>query len=171
MEGPSMLQTIRRLWDHLAWADDRLLKALEAGPPPPAESLREYAHILGAGETWIARLEGRPATVPVWPQLDLPQLRRFAAELHAAYSRYLAALDEVRLLGEAAYTTTDGTAYSTPVQDILLQVALHAQYHRGKVNLLLRHAGLAPAATDYITFVRSAPAAGTEVTQPKPGVG
>jgi uncharacterized damage-inducible protein DinB len=171
MEEHTMVQAIRRLWDHLAWADDRLLKALEAGPPPPAETLREYAHILGAGETWLARLEGRPATTPVWPRMELPELRRFAGELHAAYSRSLAALDAERLQSEAAYTTTDGSAYSTPVQDILLQVALHAQYHRGKVNLLLRQAGLAPAATDYITFVRSAPAAGTAVTQPKPGVG
>ncbi|MFQ5740386.1 MAG: DinB family protein [Acidobacteriota bacterium] len=37
------------------------------------------------------------------------------------------------------------------------------QYHRGKVNLLLRQAGHAPAATDFIAFVRGAPAA-TEAT-------
>lgn len=154
-----MLGTIRRLWLHVAWADHLLLEALEASPPAPAESLREYAHILGADEIWLARLEGRSATAPVWPKMELPQLRRVVQELHAAYGRYLAALDGDRLLDQVSYTTSAGLAYSTPAQDILLHVALHAHYHRGKVNLLLRQAGLAPAPADYIAFIRGAPAA------------
>lgn len=81
--------------------------------------------------------------------MNLPQLRRFAQELHAAYSRYLAALREEQLL----------------------HVALHAQYHRGKVNVLLRHAELAPAATDYIAFIRGAPAATTGATPRAQGAG
>ena len=42
-------------------------------------------------------------------------------------------------------------------------MALHGQYHRGKVNLLLRQGGHAPAPVDYVAFVRGVPAA-TEVT-------
>jgi uncharacterized damage-inducible protein DinB len=49
----------------------------------------------------------------------------------------------------------------TPVGDILLQVALHGQYHRGKVNLLLRDAALPPAPVDFISFARGVPAATT----------
>lgn len=150
-----MLMTFRRLWDHLAWADERLLAALEVSASPPSEAIREYAHILGADDNWLARLEGRPATVPVWPQMELPALRRFAQDLHASYSRYLAALDATQLMRDVVYSTTDGRTFATPVRDILLQVAMHAQYHRGKVNLLLRQAGLEPAATDYIAFVRA----------------
>ncbi len=158
-----MLAAIRRLRDHLAWADDRLLTALAAGSSPPAEALREYAHILGADEVWLARLEQRAPATPVWPGLDLPQLRTLADEVHAGYSRYLAALDEADLMREVSYRNSAGQSFRTPVQDILLHVALHAQYHRGKVNLLLREAGLEPMPTDYIAFVRGAPAA---VTQP-----
>jgi hypothetical protein len=44
-------------------------------------------------------------------------------------------------------------------------VVLHGQYHRGKVNLLLRQEGEQPAPTDYIAFVRGVPAA---VTVPEP---
>lgn len=36
---------------------------------------------------------------------------------------------------------------------------MHGQYHRGKVNLLLRQADRTPAPTDYIAFVRGVPAA------------
>ena len=159
-----MLLTFRRLWDHLAWADERLLTALEVSASPPTEAIREYAHILGADDTWLARLEGRAATVPVWPEMEPSQLRRFAQELHASYNRYLASVDATQLMRDVAYATTDGRTFATPAQDILLHVALHAQYHRGKINLLLRQAGLEPAATDYITFIRGAPAGAPATT-------
>jgi uncharacterized damage-inducible protein DinB len=158
-----MLAAIRRLWEHLAWADDLLLQALEAGPLAPAETLREYAHILGADEIWLARLEQRPATAAVWPSWELAQLRHYAGDLHAAFARYLTALDDPGLSHQVAYTTTTGQAFETSVQDILVHVALHAQYHRGKINLLLRQAGLTPAPTDYISFLRSVPAAGSRI--------
>jgi len=161
-----MLATIRRLWDHLAWADDRLLAALEAVTAPPGEALREYAHILGADETWLARLTERPTTVAVWPKLGLADLRPLAERLHRDYTGYLAGLGEGDLARELGYTTSDGRRFVTAVGDILLQVALHAQYHRGKVNLLLRQAGLAPAPTDYVAFVRGGAAAVNSAAPP-----
>ena len=60
-----------------------------------------------------------------------------------------------------AYTTSAGKSFANTVKDILLHVAMHAQYHRGKINLLLRQAGLEPAPADYIAFIRGAPAART----------
>jgi uncharacterized damage-inducible protein DinB len=45
------------------------------------------------------------------------------------------------------------------VEDILLQIFLHGTYHRGQVALLLRQGEATPAPTDYIAYVRGAPAA------------
>ena len=39
------------------------------------------------------------------------------------------------------------------------QLLLHGAYHRGQIALLLREGGAEPAPTDYIAFVRGAPAA------------
>jgi uncharacterized damage-inducible protein DinB len=160
-----MLVAIRRLFEHLAWADDCLLAALEEGPVPPEKVLREYAHILGADELWLSRLEQRLPTVMVWPDLALPQLRALAQEVHSAYSRYLATLNTSVLLSEVSYTNSAGQFFRTPVQEILIHVAMHAHYHRGKVNLLLRQAGCAPMPADYIGFIRGVPAAITLVPQ------
>jgi uncharacterized damage-inducible protein DinB len=156
-----MLAALRRVWEHLAWADGLLLSALDTDPPPPPEALREYAHILGADETWLSRLERRSATAPVWPDMDVGRLREFARGLHAGYFKYLSGLDAAALSDSVAYTNSAGLSFVSSVQDILLHVALHAQYHRGKVNLRLRDAGRTPAATDYIAFVRGVPAATT----------
>jgi uncharacterized damage-inducible protein DinB len=158
------LEQLRRLWDHCAWADAALLVALEIADDLPAAALKEYAHVIGAEEVWLSRVEGRPATVPVWPDLALSEVRALAERVRAGYSALLATLDGARLTSVVAYTNTTGRSFETPLIDILLHVMLHAQYHRGKVNLLLRQADLAPAPVDYIGFVRGVPAATTAAT-------
>ena len=149
-----MLPTLRKLWAHLDWADETLLRVLEAAAPPP-DVIREYAHILGADEVWLARLTHRAPRVPVWPSVTLAELRALKAAVHEGYRRYFEALDEASLAQVLAYTNTAGKPFENPVGDLLLHVSLHAQYHRGKVNLLLRQAGLEPVSTDYIVFVRT----------------
>ena len=88
-----MLATLRRLWAHLAWADETLLAALETGTPSP-EIVREYAHILGADEIWLARLEQRAPRTPVWPSATLEELRAMAATVHEGYRTYFDTLNE-----------------------------------------------------------------------------
>lgn len=161
------LAQLRRLWDHAAWADAVVWAALEAVPAgPPAGVLREYAHVLGAEEVWLARLEQRPARTAVWPDLPLADLRDLAQSMREGYTRYLAGLANADLERGLQYTNTAGRHFTTPIGDILLHVMLHGQYHRGKVNLLLRTSDLAPAPVDYITFVRGVPAATTDSAWP-----
>ena len=155
-----MHSTITKLWAHLAWADGILLDALRAGSVPEA-AVREYAHILGAEEVWLARLEQRPSRTPVWPDLPLDQVESLAVTLRQDYRRFLERLDDRALDLVVAYTNTAGKAFENSVQDILLHVALHGQYHRGKVNLILRQGGHPPAPTDFIAYIRGAPAART----------
>ena len=173
-----MRSTITKLWAHLAWADETLLDALRAGSIPEA-AVREYAHILGAEEVWLARLEHRPSRTPVWPSLpldevktpvwpDLPfeQVASLAAALRQDYRGFLERLDDRALERVVAYTNTAGKSFENSIQDILLHVALHGQYHRGKVNLLLRQGGHPPAPTDYIAYIRGVPAARTDPVRP-----
>ncbi len=164
-----MLIRLRRLFEHWVWADERLLAALAATASPPAEAVREYAHVLGAGETWLSRLEERPARTAVWPALALGELPGLAASLHSGYAAHLRSLDEAGLDRLVAYTNSAGQSFHNAVGDILLQVALHAQYHRGKINLILRQAGSDPAPVDYIAFIRGVAAATTSRSTPPAG--
>jgi uncharacterized damage-inducible protein DinB len=158
-----MLEEIRRLMKHARWADRVLLDALRTTPAVPADAIREYGHTLGAAEVWLARLEQRSSRVPGWPALGLAELDELADAVHDGFAAYLETVDEPALNGSIAYTNTAGRSFVNAPRDILLHVALHGQYHRGKINLLLRQAGLSPAPTDYIAFVRGAPAATTDV--------
>lgn len=153
------LAEIRRLWDHAQWADTILLSAFRDQEGIPTEAIREFGHILAADEIWLSRLEHRPSRAAAWPDLGLTGLEQMTGEVHRGYAAYLRKLDEPTLERAVPYTNSAGTSFANAVKDVLLHVAMHAQYHRGKINLLLRQAGLQPAPTDYIAFIRGAPAA------------
>ena len=155
------LAAFRRMWEHAAWADELLLSALEAMHPPPELAWREYSHVLGAESVWLDRLLGRPQRVDVWPELTTTEATALATSLRGEYDRYLDGLDADALDARTPYTNSAGRSFETSVADILLQVALHGQYHRGKINLLLREGGHEPVPTDYISFARGVPAATT----------
>jgi uncharacterized damage-inducible protein DinB len=115
--------------------------------------------VLGAEHVWLARLRQEPARVAVWPALELAGCRRLAEEVQRGYAELLAGLDAAGLEREVAYRNSAGDAFRSSRADILLHVALHGCYHRGQVALELRRAGAEPQPTDYIAFVRGAPAA------------
>jgi len=153
------LDQIRRLFAHNSWADAELTVAVR--DHHDAEAWREYSHILGAAEVWLSRLEGRPSSSVVWPKLTVSEADALRQSLIVGYDAYLSTLSIERLEEIVSYTTSAGQPFATAIGDILLHVALHGQYHRGKVNLLLRQSENAPAPTDFIAFARGVPAAVT----------
>jgi uncharacterized damage-inducible protein DinB len=153
------LAFIKQLALHCAWADDQLFRALRDAAGAPEQAWREYAHVLGAEETWLARMEGRTPSLPVWPTLSPQQCAALKDTLANAYSAFVATLSEDDLDRGVTYTTSDGRSFTNSVGEMLAQVALHGQYHRGKMNLLLRQGEFSPAPVDLIAFVRGAPAA------------
>lgn len=180
------VRRLSRLVEHGAWADRALLgglrraerargrRAPEAESPVPGaddfapdapirDAWREYAHVLAAQELWLSRLEGRDASVSVWPDLSADACEALGRNVASGYAELLRDLTPAALVEGVRYTNSAGSTFTTPVGDILLHVVLHGQYHRGKVNLLLRRMGAQPVPTDYIGFVRGAPAARTTV--------
>jgi uncharacterized damage-inducible protein DinB len=152
-----MLDSLKRVYAHMDWADRAVLDSFHVAAPPP-RALEIYAHILGAENVWLSRLR-QAARGSVWPTLDLAQCTVLAEENRQGYRSYLQTLDEVALTHDLPYTNSAGRSFRSRVDDLLLHVALHGSYHRGQVALLVRAAGNKPAPTDYIGFVRGAPAA------------
>jgi uncharacterized damage-inducible protein DinB len=158
------LDLLRRSLAHSVWADDLLFDALR-DKPALTSAWREYTHVLGAGAVWLARLEQRPQTVAVWPTLTVDEADELRRELGSGYERFLNGLDSMALERSVEYTNSAGQTFRTPICDILQHVALHGQYHRGKINLLLRQGGCEPVPTDFIAYVRGVPAAVTRLAE------
>jgi len=154
-----MIDQLHRLFAHLRWADQCALDALRRVPAPDRALVDLYAHVIAAEHVWLARAQGRAAAVAVWPAHSLEESAALAAETQAAYDVLLDTLDEAALPREVDYTNSAGARFRSRLDDILLHVALHGAYHRGQIAYALRRAGAEPIATDYIAFVRGAPAA------------
>ena len=135
-----------KLLDHLEWADARLLEALRKAPDERA--LKLYAHIVGAEHVWIARMRGEEPAIEVWPALTVEECATHAAK-NARALRSFTDVDRV-----VNYRNTAGKEFNTSVEDILTHVAMHGQYHRGQVNLILRMSGAEPVPVDYIAWTR-----------------
>jgi uncharacterized damage-inducible protein DinB len=158
------IDIIRKLWGHCQWADATVFKAVR-DCPQDSEVWREYAHILGVEAVWLARLEQRVSQVPVWPTLAVEDAEQLRAALITGYDVFIGALGEASLSDAVTYRNSKGAEFTTPMGDMLLQVLLHGQYHRGKINLLLRQTIDAAAPVDYISFVTGVPAAVTPRSQ------
>ena len=152
---------LQKLVDHLTWANEAALAALRDAPGSDTRGLAFYGHILGAEATWLARIAGRASDVAIWPTLSLAEAAALAARNAADLRALIAPLTADDLAREIQYRNSAGKEFRSSLEDILLHVALHGAYHRGQVSLVIRGGGGEPVATDYIGFVRGAPAART----------
>ena len=152
------MRHIRRLFDHMYWADDRLMALLEAlriAPDAEEEVAHLFAHLVAAEQIWLLRVTGGdPSGVPVWPERSVSDTVEVAREVRAGFEHLLEGVTEAELEATIEYRNTKGTGFRNALEDILLHVALHGAYHRGQIARAVRQAGGEPVNTDLITFVR-----------------
>jgi uncharacterized damage-inducible protein DinB len=145
----------RRLFAYDAWGNRVALASFREAPAaPPARALAILGHLVGAGQLWLDRLEGRPGSSEVWPRLTVDECEAGFGKLDAAWTALLDRLGPDDHERTVAYTNTKGERWESRVGDILHHVALHGSYHRGQIALLMRQAGHVPAYTDYIEATR-----------------
>ena len=165
--GKEVIEHLRRLIDHLAWADTLVLEGLRRSPGSDPAALEYFAHVLAAEHLWLTRVHQRPAEFAVWPSLPLNDCAALADRNRRELVALVDGASAHDLAREIAYRNSAGVAFVSRLEDILLHVALHGAYHRGQVSLIVRRGGGTPAPTDFIAFVRGAPAARAEVRGPR----
>jgi uncharacterized damage-inducible protein DinB len=167
MPGMDAADLIRRLHEHRAWVNAKLLAAaeiitseqLQRGFSIGQGSIwKSLLHLYGAEYVWLAALLGdqRPVVPGDLPG-ELPGNQRgehaiaSLGELHAKWKElegrwreYLegltpAALDEV--IYKVSSSSTDGKKQATRRGDVLLHVCTHAQYTTAQVVNMLRQTG------------------------------
>ena len=140
----------KRLFAFEEWAQRETLASLEALPATPEQARKLLAHQVAAGFLWLARIQGAPSPLPVWPDLDLAQCRTRLEELADSWRAYLAKLTYDELSRSVSYTNSLGEPWSSEVAAILSHVVLHGSHHRGQIASELRAAGQQPAYVDFI---------------------
>ncbi|RJE86327.1 DUF664 domain-containing protein [Paenibacillus sp. 1011MAR3C5] len=150
------MKTIKRMMDHMYWADRRILDALEESETKNKDILKLVRHVAVAERVWMSRLQGMgSAQYSLWEEAEeLAPVRTMFEENAEQYRVYIEGLEESGLDEMIDYANQSGGAFRTSVRDILLQVLLHGQYHRGQINRALRIESAEPVQVDYITFAR-----------------
>ena len=156
-----MTLMLERTLAHGVWATGQWWARFEQGDLGPKvyqDTLAELCHLVIAEEVWLSRIEGRelpnagPAgeTAPFWPAWDLSEAR----QRHAQVSASLLGLVPATGSGEVRYTDTSGHDHRGTLEDLLLHVSIHGQFHRGRASARLRAEGQLAPVGDYIVFVR-----------------
>lgn len=154
------LRSLVRMLGHMAWADRQALGAIRNASSDRARSLELFNHILGAEHTWLTRMQGAPATVAVWPRLDLEQATALAEQNELGFRAFVFGLSEADLRRTISYRNSAGEEFATSIEDVLLHVFMHGAYHRGQIAQQQRIDGQLAGPSDYIAFARGASAAG-----------
>jgi uncharacterized damage-inducible protein DinB len=149
-----MTAHIRRLYDHLVWADARTLNSMRTMHAAPLDAMRLYAHLLAAEHVWLSRIADREPEVAVWPALDLDECAALSARNKSEFAVVVETMSPAELQRVVRYRNTKGEEFSNNVEDILMHIALHGSYHRGQVARIVRGEGGAPLPTDYIFYIR-----------------
>ncbi len=160
----SMPDRFREWYNYERDCNAKTVAMLESVPPDRRDdpnyprALRKLAHMVAARWMWLYRLgkiADHPPSREWFPDLGtLDSLRPHLARIEAAWTTYLATIDETELARNLEWSLPDGRAWRWPVEKLLIQVFGHAWYHRGQIATLVADLGGTPTDTDYIFWSR-----------------
>jgi uncharacterized damage-inducible protein DinB len=148
------IPAVRRMIAYDQWANRRTLESLRAVEVVPQRARLWLPHIVGAQREWLARLQGLPCNVPIWPDWTIDDT---AAQLESLYDLWKAYLDDVpapALHHPIEYKNSQGESYSNTPAEIMPHILLHSHYHRGQIAAEIRSANGTPAISDFIFALR-----------------
>ncbi len=160
------IERAKRLLKYDTWANLETLRALPGvaattastqtlqESPKPMEKL--VAHIIGAEWNWLARIQGERPRMAIWPDITASDLERAMADVQVAWRTYLDSQSDDEMGRVVTYTNSKGDEYRNTVFDIVTQVVIHSEHHRGQIAQTVRSLGRQPALTDYIQYARTA---------------
>ncbi|WP_042462772.1 DinB family protein [Neobacillus dielmonensis] len=149
------MKLISKMYDHLHWANMRILDSLKTLEDQSHPAKQLFSHILLAEEVWFNRIKGLSSSAKgLWTELSLDECLKLSKTNHQNFKELLSVLTAANEEDTIIYKNSTGKEFRTTLADILTHVALHGQYHRGQINRLLRQEQHEPINVDYITYVR-----------------
>ena len=148
-----MLELIRDLYAHQAWADGEMWRFLGDAPQARAEKkvVELLNHIHAVQRFFLSAVQGAPLTrEELMKELALVELRTSYEKYHADSQGFLATMSENRLkdvVNVPWFPNFQPTSY-----DALVQAVTHSIHHRAQIATLIRQHGGDPKPTDFIVW-------------------
>jgi uncharacterized damage-inducible protein DinB len=127
-----MTSHLQKLYRHMAWADDQVISGLRDDSGSDSQALDYFSHVIGAEHIWLSRISGEPARLAVWPTLTIDECAWYAAENATGFLAIIESATPNDLTSGISYVNSAGRAFTTPLEEILLHVALHSGRNAGR---------------------------------------
>ena len=147
------------LYRHQEWADAEQWRAYEAHPAALSDkALWERLHHIHLVQRFflaIARGDNMNELTITKPEdYATPHaLKTYAREFHRAAEQFLSTTDREALKRSINVPWFKDPALDLPIEQALLQAAMHSHYHRGQNATRLRELGGEPPLIDYIVWL------------------
>lgn len=154
----SMRDPLIDLYAHQEWADAEHWRAFEAHPSSLGDKALfdrlHHIHLVQRFFLAIARGEDvRAMKVPAVQDFATPDaLKTYAREYHRGARTFLDSADGSALKRTINVPWFQDPPLDMPIEQALLQAAMHTHYHRGQNATRLRELGGTPPTTDYIVW-------------------
>jgi len=159
-----MHETLQRLFEYKAWANDELLAALaklggDSGVVGLAIKALSHSYVVDRIFAAHLRREAHPYTSanPSEP----PTLGDLSADIRKSdceYLDYVSTLEDAALAERIDFAFTDGAAGRMSREEMLMHVITHGVGHRGQVSAVLLLNALPPAKDGFTTYLHEAEA-------------
>ena len=159
-----MHDTLQRLFQFKAWADDELLTALaRLGRQSPITGLaiKALSHTYVVDRIFIAHMTRKAHAYNSANLSEMPTLEDLSADIRKSdleYIAYVAALDRGPLAEQIDFAFTDGVPGRMSREEMLMHVIAHGVGHRGQVSALMLLNSLTPAKDGFTTYLHEAEA-------------
>ena len=159
-----MRDTLQRLFEFKAWANDKLLTALaELGhdSPIPGLAIKALSHTYVVDRIFIAHMTRKAHAYSSANLSELPTLEDLSADMRKNdrdYVLYAGELDPVQLAEQIDFAFTDGLPGRMSREEMLMHVITHGAGHRGQVSALMLLNSVRPAKDGFTTYLHEAEA-------------
>jgi uncharacterized damage-inducible protein DinB len=159
-----MQETLQRLFQYKAWANDELLSALTqlcSQSPVTNLAIKALSHSYVVDRIFAAHMKHETHGYTSANLSEMPALEDLAADTRASdrdYIEYVSALDGKQLAERIRFTFTDGAAGCMSREEMLMHVVTHGVGHRGQVSALMLLNSLTPATDGFTTYLHQAEA-------------
>lgn len=159
-----MHDTLQRLFQFKAWANDELLTALaRLGQKSPITGLaiKALSHTYVVDRIFAAHMRRKAHAYSSANLSEMPALEDLSADIRKSdreYIDYVAVLDPGQLEEQIDFAFTDGVPGRMSREEMLMHVITHGVGHRGQVSALMLLNSVTPAKDGFTTYLHEAEA-------------
>jgi len=159
-----MHETLQRLFEYKAWANDELLAALaKLGGDSDVVGLaiKALSHSYVVDRIFAAHLRRETHPYTSANPSEPPTLGDLSADIRKSdreYLDYVSTLEDAALAERIDFAFTDGAAGRMSREEMLMHVITHGVGHRGQVSAVLLLNALPPAKDGFTTYLHEAEA-------------